>query len=122
LIYFVSKDGGKTWAYDPSMDISAPSLENKILENTTGDTYSSYEDGTIVFSYENGKFKSTLSLKINLNRRGGFYVSSYKTAAAYIAQDNKSIQIVIVTIWVKHGKIQLQFYHPRIITALQAAV
>jgi beta-lactamase regulating signal transducer with metallopeptidase domain/photosystem II stability/assembly factor-like uncharacterized protein len=68
-------------------------IVNNSKINNTGNSYKLSSDGTLTFTYDKGKYSSKLPVKLN-PERSGFCVSSYKTAVAYIADDNKSVKII----------------------------
>ena len=68
-------------------------IVNNSKINNTGNSYKLSSDGTLTFTYDKGKYSSKLPVKLN-PERSGLCVSSYKTAVAYIADDNKSVKII----------------------------
>ena len=64
-----------------------------VLWQTTGNTYTVSDDRKFDFSYEYGRYTSTLLLDKGLRYSNAASVSLQKTAVAYIPFDGKSIQI-----------------------------
>jgi len=73
---------------------SMPDLGKILLSQTTGCSYSINADGSVDFSYDNGK--STVTLPATPDMNGASFavcMSPQKTAVAYIPADQLSIQI-----------------------------
>ena len=123
VIFFTSNDNGVTWTYEPSFDTPLSDYANPvalpgcsefinnitykwiptpyfdILWQTTGNSCSVHDNKRsgqkrAEFSYDYGKYTTELFFyEYDYNAVYGCYVSSQKTAVAYIPKDKQSIQI-----------------------------